>query len=68
MLHENGHAIGFYPQTQKLELHVKMVYFYLGDRSVVFRSWTQHLDLQSMLLQLIVGVEGFNSYTRVIFN
>lgn len=43
-----------------------MVYFYLGDRSVVFRSWTQHLDLQSMLLQLTVGVEGFNSYTILL--
>lgn len=43
-----------------------MVYVYLGDRSVVFRSWTQHLDLQSMLLQLTVGVEGFNSYTILL--
>lgn len=43
-----------------------MVYFYLGDRCVVFRSWTQHLDLQSMLLLLIVGVEGFNSYTILL--
>lgn len=43
-----------------------MVYFYLGDRSVVFRSSTQHLDLQSMLLQLTVGVEGFNSYTILL--
>ena len=43
-----------------------MVYFYLGDLSVVFRSWTRHLDLQSMLLQLIVGVEGFNSYTILL--
>lgn len=40
--------------------------FYLGDRSVVFRSWTQHLDLHSVLLQLTVGVEGLNSYTVLL--